>query len=233
MLILAVDTTTRGGSIALARDAEIMDVYAGDAGRTHGERLPGDIHRMLARNGSTIADVDLYAIAAGPGSFTGLRVGIAAIQGLAFATGRKVVAASALDMLARIAATNDAPPRVAAWIDAQRAQVFAALYAIVPNGPPRAIHPPVARAPADVLSAWAGEVGREPVRFIGDGAVRYADAIGAALPAAEIVPVPLLAPEIARFASAHAADAIAPHAIVPLYVRPPDAELARDRRSSS
>lgn len=232
MLILALDTTARAGSIALARGAEILDVHSGDLARTHGERLPDDVHLVLARNNVQIADVELYAIAAGPGSFTGLRVGIAAVQGLAFAMGRKVVAASALDTLARIAAA-DGTSRVAAWIDAQRAQVFAALYDVAAGHPPRLIAPAVARGPEDVIRGWEAELRQTPVRFIGDGASRYADLIHTTLPHAEIAPVPILAPEIARFAYAHAGEAIAPHAIVPIYVRPPDAELARDRRSSS
>ena len=75
MLILALDTTSRAGSVALARDAGVLDQQRGDPSRTHGERLPGDIGDLLERHGLTVADVDLYAVAAGPGSFTGLRVG--------------------------------------------------------------------------------------------------------------------------------------------------------------
>ncbi|HEU4786860.1 MAG TPA: tRNA (adenosine(37)-N6)-threonylcarbamoyltransferase complex dimerization subunit type 1 TsaB [Gemmatimonadaceae bacterium] len=233
MLILALDTTTRAGSIALFRDGEIVDVYIGDAARTHGERLPNDVHRLLARNRVRAADIDLFAVAAGPGSFTGLRVGIAAVQGLAFATARSVVAVSALDMLARAGTGNNEPPRIAAWMDAQRAQVFAALYEPTPNASPRPIRPPVAASPDDVLRAWEEELQPSAVRFVGDGAIRYAELIRATLPQADIAPLPPLAPEIARFAHAHVSEAVAPHAIVPIYVRPPDAELARARRSSS
>lgn len=233
MLILALDTTTRAGSMALSRDGVIVDVQTGDAARTHGERLPGDVSRLLARNRVSLANVELFAVAAGPGSFTGLRVGIAAVQGLAFATGRKVVAVSALDMLARIGAADGAAPRIAAWIDAQRAQVFAALYEALPGSSPRLIQPAVSRPPQDVLDAWRGESDRGRIRFIGDGAARYTEVIRASIAGAEIAPVPLLAPEIARFGYAHAAAAVPPHAIVPIYVRPPDAELARAPRSST
>ena len=100
MLILALDTTSRAGSVALARDAGVLDQQRGDPSRTHGERLPGDIGDLLERHGLTVADVDLYAVAAGPGSFTGLRVGIATIQGLALAHARPVVPVSALVALA-------------------------------------------------------------------------------------------------------------------------------------
>ena len=134
MLILALDTTSRAGSVALARDAGVLDQQRGDPSRTHGERLPGDIRDLLERHGLTVADVDLYAVAAGPGSFTGLRVGIATIQGLALAHGRPVVPVSALVALAHGALISSGGPvqdaeLIAACMDAQRLEVFSALYA--------------------------------------------------------------------------------------------------------
>ncbi len=90
MLVLALDTTTRGGSLALVSDGGVLEVFAGDATRTHATRLPGDILDCLARHQVGLGDIDLYGVAVGPGSFTGLRIGIATIQGLAFASGRPV-----------------------------------------------------------------------------------------------------------------------------------------------
>ena len=134
MLILALDTTSRVGSVALARDGGVLDQQKGDPSRTHGERLPDDIGDLLERHGLTVADVDLYAVAAGPGSFTGLRVGIATIQGLALAHARPVVPVSALVALAYGARTSSGGPvqdagLIAACMDAQRREVFSALYA--------------------------------------------------------------------------------------------------------
>ena len=77
--------------------------------------------------GVGMRDVDLLAVASGPGSFTGLRIGIATIQGLAMAHGKRVVPVSALEALAR-AAVNPPIDTIAAWMDAQRGEVFAALY---------------------------------------------------------------------------------------------------------
>jgi tRNA A37 threonylcarbamoyladenosine modification protein TsaB len=68
MLVLALDTTTRRGSAALARDAAEVDCEIGDALFTHGERLPGDLMRLLDRNGLRLSQIDLFAVAAGPGS---------------------------------------------------------------------------------------------------------------------------------------------------------------------
>ena len=101
MHILALDTTTREGSIAVARDRTLLYECAGDAARTHGERLPSDIMRALESAGIGLADLDLLAVAAGPGSFTGLRVGISAVQGLAMARSLRVVPVPTLEALAR------------------------------------------------------------------------------------------------------------------------------------
>src|SRR6266508_3210490 len=131
MRVLALDTTTRAGSVALVADDEMVVERSGDARRTHAERLPGDILALLSDMGLTPSDVDLFAIASGPGSFTGLRIGIATIQGLAFVTRRRVVGVPALDALAQLASRDAGPGGiVAAWMDAHRREVFAALYRV-------------------------------------------------------------------------------------------------------
>jgi tRNA threonylcarbamoyladenosine biosynthesis protein TsaB len=228
ILTLSLDTTTRAGSAALTRGDRTLALVVGDPARTHGERLPGDIAALLAAATCAVDDVGLYAVAAGPGSFTGLRVGIAAVQGLALATGRKVVPVSSLDALSACdAAAANGPELTAAWIDAQRGQIFGALY----RGRGR-LSAPVALPPEQVLKLWIAErptLATDPPLFVGDGAMRYRDVIRATLPAATIVEPPPLAPVIGRLAAARLAEAVAPHAIVPVYVRAPDAELARDR----
>ena len=72
----------------------------GDPSRSHGEQLPGQLMAMLDDEGVALHDVDLFAVSIGPGSFTGLRVGIATIQGLALASGKPVVPVSTFDALA-------------------------------------------------------------------------------------------------------------------------------------
>src|SRR4051794_31676441 len=130
LIILSLDTTTRAGSVAALRGTDVLAELSGDPERTHGERLPEDLRRVLGAASLRIEDVELFAVAAGPGSFTGLRVGIATAQGLAMARARRVVAVSALEALARVAANQGAP--IAAWIDAQRGEVFSEVYA--PDG---------------------------------------------------------------------------------------------------
>ena len=237
MVVLALDTTTRGGSLALTRDGVPLEVYVGNPGRAHGERLPGEVIRLLARQRLAISDVDLYAVAAGPGSFTGLRIGIATMQGLALVNGRGIAAVSALDALrTAIAAGESAAPSAAsgptgligAWMDARRGEVFAALYQ---NG--SLLDGPDVGSPAAILKRWGKIRQQAPIVFVGDGALVYAGAIHSFLAdqGRVVEPVPPLAPAIARLAEALAlAEApLSPDAVRPLYVRRPDAELARDR----
>src|SRR5215472_15972812 len=99
MVVLALETVTRAGSVAVL-DGATCHATTGDPTRTHGERLPHDATAWLSRFGHTLADVELFAIISGPGSFTGLRVGMAAIQGFALSRGRQVVAVPTLDALA-------------------------------------------------------------------------------------------------------------------------------------
>jgi tRNA threonylcarbamoyladenosine biosynthesis protein TsaB len=232
MLVLALDTTTRQGSVALARDGATLALYAGDAAITHGERLPGDLMRLLDAHGLRIGDVDVFAVASGPGSFTGLRIGIATMQGLALASDRPLAGVSALD------AIHDAvsPQRsalspvseVAVWMDALRGQVFSAVYR---NGV--AVETALVDVPPAILARWARQRMR-PTMFAGDGALAYQHFVRAADPGAHIVdPVPPLASSIARLAEAHVRQhgGAPPDAIRPIYIRRSDAELTRDRKA--
>jgi tRNA threonylcarbamoyladenosine biosynthesis protein TsaB len=232
VLILALDTTTRTGSVAVLQDDEVLAERSGDAALTHGQQLPGALMHALADAGARLEEVDLLAVAAGPGSFTGLRVGIASMQGIAFARGLKIVPVSTLDALAhetvRVRPSNQA--RLASWMDAQRGEVFAALYDASAQ---HTLEPPSSRSPADTLHEWQPALGTNPVVFAGDGAVRYHDTIVATLgpQAAVIERVPLLAAALARIAARDPERAVLPHAVVPIYVRRPDAELARNAAS--
>ena len=224
MLILALDTTTRSGSLAVVRDGAIVAEMTGDAQLTHGQRLPADVARVADAAGVSLRDIELFAVAAGPGSFTGLRVGIAAIQGLAFALNRRVVPVSTLDAIAERPRTAGA--RVAAWMDAQRQEVFASIPGEIDA---------TSGSPEDILSAWLSETDLRGIEFHGDGAVRYADRIHHVLGnyVRVAATTPPLAGSIGAIAERESQRAVVPHAIVPIYVRRSDAELARDRRTGA
>jgi tRNA threonylcarbamoyladenosine biosynthesis protein TsaB len=225
MLILSLDTSTRAGSAAVLKDGAVLREVAGDGSSTHGERLPRDLIGLVEAAGVRIQDIELFAVAAGPGSFTGLRVGIATIQGLAMARGRKVTPVSTLEALAR--APEPTGSRTAAWMDAQRGEVFASLFA--PGGR-EVLIPPTSARPEATLAAWRAIAELGDVVFVGDGAVRYHDAIASTLPDARIEAPPLLAAIVGRIAAEDPVRAVLPHAVVPVYVRRSDAEIARDRK---
>jgi tRNA threonylcarbamoyladenosine biosynthesis protein TsaB len=239
MYVLALDTTTRDGSVALVDDHHVIDERRGDAARSHAERLPGELVALAAAHGLSVGEIDLFAVASGPGSFTGLRIGIATIQGLAVSTGRRIVAVSALEALAQsVAGTPET--FVATWMDARRQDVFTALYRIADAGrfsPERLveIEEPLVGKPATTLGRWGSGMRDASVTFVGDGAIQYADTISrCARTGWEVLPdVPLLAGTIGRMAAARAerGDTIRPAAVHPLYVRRPDAEIERERKT--
>ena len=236
MRVLALDTTTRAGSVALVDDDRVIDERSGDGARTHALRLPGEITALAGANSVPLSTVDLYAVASGPGSFTGLRIGLATIQGFAFVHGRRIVGVPVLDALAH-AASGALPSGalVAAWMDAHRHDVFASLYR-VGEGPAfsRArlveIDGPIVASPEATLARWAGLAVGMPRVFAGDGAVMYAAEIARDVAGALVLPSPLLAGTIGRLAIARASESLAPAAMRPLYVRRPDVEITRDEK---
>jgi tRNA threonylcarbamoyladenosine biosynthesis protein TsaB len=233
VLVLALDTTTRAGSIAVARGDEVLAVLEGDGTRTHGERLPGEIEEALRRAGVKPGALDLLVVSSGPGAFTGLRIGLAAMQGLAMVLDKPVVGVSALEALADAAYREsglaiDLP--VAPWMDAARGEVFAGVYRAGAHAPQPLLDPMVG-LPADIMRALP-LASDQAAAFIGDGAARYRGLIQDARPSARIIePAPLIAVALARLGRERAGrgEAGPPHALQPLYVRRPDAELDRER----
>jgi tRNA threonylcarbamoyladenosine biosynthesis protein TsaB len=225
MITLALDTSTRTGGCAVLRGDDVLAEVPGDPARTHAERLPGDLMTVLDGAGLGVAEVEVFAVATGPGSFTGLRVGIATMQGLALALRRPLVGISVLDALVRSAAGASRPgTRVATWVDAWRGEVYAALFAGLEL---------VEGASVELPDRILGRLRGTRTLFIGDGAAVHRDAIGHTMPSeGELAPVlePPLAGVIGRMARAavEAGHRPGPADIQPLYVRRPDPELVRD-----
>ena len=226
MLILALDTSSSAGSAAIVRDGAVVIERAGDPARTHGERLPRELMALFDDARVELHAIDRFAVATGPGSFTGLRIGIATIQGLALAQGTLVAPVSTFEALRASCSAPGGP--IGVWIDAHRGEVFATLF----DADGRVLHEPTSLPPEATLDAWAAALDGRPVAFAGDGALRYRSLIEARFRGSAGIPaaVPPLAGTIGRIAAGEGARVVAPYAIVPLYVRRSDAELARDRR---
>ena len=100
MKLLAIETSTMLGGIAVMEDNTLIAESRMNVKATHSERIMADIDNALRRSGFTIDDIDVFGIASGPGSFTGLRVGLSTLKGLSYATGKKVVSVSTLEAFA-------------------------------------------------------------------------------------------------------------------------------------
>ena len=162
MLILAVDTTTPGGSVALLEDEALLGEANVESPATHSARLFRSIDFLVGALGKDIRDVNAFAVAAGPGSFTGIRIGVGAVKSLAFASGKPVAPVSTLLALASKLAC-DGTPLVCPLLDAKKGEIYAGLFEagtlglveIIPQG---AYDPEefLARLPAGRAIAFAG-----------------------------------------------------------------------------
>ena len=233
MVVLALETATRQGSVALWIDG-VTAARAGDPVRTHGERLPTELLEWLARHDRTIRDVDLFAVVSGPGSFTGLRVGMAAIQGLALATNRRVVSVPTLEAMAGV--WLDAHPEerrtIVTCLDGQRGDVFLAAYLADPGGdlPFRVLLEPAVGSPETMAASIESLGPASELLLVGSGTRRYEHVFESRVPGIEVTELPgPLAQWAVRRAAAKPDAAVSPHALRPMYVRRPDAELARER----
>ena len=235
MLILSLDTTTPKPSCAVARDGVVINEEPIDASRQLALQLPGALRDILDLSAVALEEIDAFAVATGPGSFTGLRIGIATMQGLAFGRGKPLIGVSGLTALRAVASPAFLGSRIATWVDAWRGDVYAALFE---DG--REIGAPVVAKPSALLDDLARREGApytlmaNDITFIGDGAETYRDLIVSRLGhAARLADptVPLLAAVIAMLATIEYKNGHRPppHAIRPMYVRRSDAELGRDR----
>jgi tRNA threonylcarbamoyladenosine biosynthesis protein TsaB len=232
VLVLSLDTTTKTASCAVARDGVVLNEERIDPSRQLALQLPGALRDILDLSAIALEELDAFAVATGPGSFTGLRIGIATMQGLAFGQDRPLIGISGLMALRAVASPAFLGSRIATWVDAWRGDVYAGLFE---DG--RQVGEPVVAKPEALLEELQPRGFANDVLFIGDGAEAYRDLIVSRLGhAARLADptVPLLAAVVAMLATIEYKNGYRPppHAIRPLYVRRPDAELARDRGPS-
>jgi tRNA threonylcarbamoyladenosine biosynthesis protein TsaB len=214
VLVLAVDTTTPGGSVALGEGGSLLGEVRLAASGPHSTRLLPAIDFLLSSLGRAPAEIGGYAVAAGPGSFTGLRVGISTVQGMALASGRPCLGVSALDLLAE--RLRGAAPRLAAVVDAFRGEVFAGIY----DGEARPLGEALRIEPAVFLA------GVPPgAALLGDWVRAHESEVLAAVPGAVLPRRSLfLAGTLARLAEARleAGEGGGPEHLRPLYLREAD-----------
>jgi tRNA threonylcarbamoyladenosine biosynthesis protein TsaB len=133
MLILAIDTSSRTGSAALLRDSQVLAEISGYEETLYSNRLFRDIDLLQSKANFRLCQIDLFAVAAGPGSFTGLRVGLTAVKAWAEVHGKPIAVVSGLQAIAAeslldLACGAANVPLIAPFLDARRGQIFAAIY---------------------------------------------------------------------------------------------------------
>ena len=142
--ILAVDTASLSGSVALATGESLVAESLLNVRSTHSEKLLKQIDLLLDEASWQLADIDLFAAVVGPGSFTGLRIGLATVKGLAQSFNKPIVSVTALEASALGLATDQFP--VCAFLDARKKEVYCQLFSVGPQGPvatsePRVVAP--------------------------------------------------------------------------------------------
>jgi tRNA threonylcarbamoyladenosine biosynthesis protein TsaB len=226
MLSLSIDTSTRAGSIAVLRDDSILGMVGASAEETYSSRLFRHLNFLLAELQLSLDRFDFFTVAAGPGSFTGLRVGLAAVKGWAEAFSKPATAVSVLEAVAAQATT---PTRLLVpVVDARRGQVFGAVYER--RGPELVLRgEEVVLAPGEFCDSLGLRVGTEPAAV----ASPSPEVIESALERSAFreCPVervsPLLAGALGRLGYRRAACGRLSDALVldANYVRRPDAEI--------
>lgn len=220
-LILSVETATLSGSVALARGEKIVAAFGGDSGSSHSNTLLHDIDRLLHEAQVELSEIDLFAVASGPGSFTGLRIGIATVKGLAATLERPCVGVPTLQAVALSAGASD---RSVALLPAGRGEVFAQLFSVTSEGLVTELDNATHISPQRLLEKYGS---LESVLWCGEGAIANR-ALLETKSNCQIAPrSPNLATHVASLALTRFREnqAVHPDALQAIYVRPSDAEL--------
>jgi tRNA threonylcarbamoyladenosine biosynthesis protein TsaB len=185
MKILGIDTSTSCGSVGLVDGDSVIAEYLLNIPTTHSERLLNSVEYVLEQAGCSIKDLDGWAISLGPGSFTGLRIGMSTIKGLAFATEKPVAGVPTLDTLA--SNISPTPYLICPILDARKGEVYASLYRYDGGDSPKRASAYQAISPENLVKNI-----KEKTIFLGNGVNTYGDYLLNALPTlATFVSAPL------------------------------------------
>jgi tRNA threonylcarbamoyladenosine biosynthesis protein TsaB len=166
-LILSLETATRTGGVALTSGSQLLALRAGEAQTSHSMKLLHSIEEMLEETGISLQDVELYAAASGPGSFTGLRIGLATIKSFAATLSRSCVGIPTLSAIAFAAGPS---PRTLAMMPAGRGEVFAQPFSVGESGEVTSLGKAVHQTPEKLLD---GVVHLNQLKLAGEGVQQH------------------------------------------------------------
>jgi tRNA threonylcarbamoyladenosine biosynthesis protein TsaB len=231
MKILGIDTSTRCGSVGLTDGTEVISEYLLNIPVTHSERLLEAVDLVLKGADCLMQEIDGWAISLGPGSFTGLRIGVSTVKGLAFATQKPVAGVSSLDALA--SQISHTPYLICPILDARKGEVYTAFYRYDEASLLKKCSDYQAIRPEDLAKKI-----KEKTIFVGDGVKTYGDYLKNSLSSFALFPTPALhlshGSTVARLGSEllRKGDPLDINAFTPIYIRPSEAELKWQDRGS-
>ena len=233
MKILALETSAKAVSAAVTEDGRVLASGYQDTGLTHSRTLMPIVEHIMKNAEITMAEISAVAVAVGPGSFTGIRIGVSAAKGLAFAASIPAVGVSTLAAMARNAAFADG--LVVCAMDARRNQIYNALFE-AKNGALTRLTPDRAIGLDELSQELRGD--SRPKIVVGDGGRLCAEALAAADVACRLAPPHLVMQHAVSVAleaeeAARKGGLVSAQELLPVYLRPPQAERLRKERESS
>lgn len=228
MYILGIETSTKTGSVAVMSEQGVIAQYSLNIEVTHSERLMSTVDRVLKDTGLTMQQFDGFAVAIGPGSFTGLRIGLATVKGLALATGKPIAPVPTLQALARNIPLAAHP--ICPMLDARKNEVYAALFTF--DGSTLTQTMPETVVPLAQLAAFIAD----RTVFTGEASHLYRTELEGLLgdralfaPLSSILPSAAIVAEVGlkMIRNGRHSD---PDSLTPLYIRRPEAEVAWEKR---
>lgn len=226
MKILALETSAKSVSVAVTEDGVPLASSYQNTGLTHSRTLMPLLDAMLTSSGLELQDMDALAVAAGPGSFTGLRIGVSALKGLAWAAEKPCCGVSTLEAMARNLAHMDA--LIVCAMDARRNQVYNALFE-AKNGVLTRLTPDRAIAVAELAEELRGETRR--LLVLGDGGRLCRDGLAQLGVESELAPAQLLYQNAVGVGlAAEHGTPVSAQELAPVYLRISQAERERNAR---
>lgn len=222
MYLLAIDTATNSGGVALSRNNEVIGLLMAKTPLKYSDHLIYYIEFLLKHLGISINQMDCIAVASGPGSFTGLRIGLAMVKGLAQPSNLATVGIPTLSALAF--RFRNVKSLVAPMIDARRQQIYGGIYQVTEESV-EAVDDPLVRHPADWLRTIKDG---DDYLFVGDGAEMYHQTIQSVRPGAHIIRSDnSILTELCQLGYQQFVEgkAVSAFELKALYIRPSDAEM--------
>ena len=231
MRILSIDAATKGLGVAITENDKLIALSCLNVGKTHSQRLLPLLNDLLESGNLSLKDIDMVAVTIGPGSFTGLRIGISSAKAIAYAIGTKIIGVKTLDALAQNCIGYNGI--ICPILDARRNEVYYGIY----DNQGNPLEEISSMEPVKLAEYLKQNYPDENIIFLGDAADIYYESMQEVLadkavlaPAAKRI---FMADSAAFYAAKHSEEAITPHELKAFYLRASEAERQREAKLAS